>query len=471
MTKDNTKTLLRELPSVAELLDRPELTRLEAEGVDHHSLKTAIREGIARRRAALLAEESLATDVDLDWVAERARRLAEPSLISVINATGVVVHTNLGRSPLPQSVAERVAALACGYTNLEFDLDTGKRGHRHSHAAHLVSRVAEAEDALVVNNCAAAVMLCLGAIARDREVIVSRGELVEIGGSFRVPDVMRQSGAILVEVGTTNRTRIADYEDALTDQTALLLKVHRSNFAVVGFTEEASAAELAQLGRARGVLTMVDLGSGLVARPGNACFAKEPEIPEVARSGVDLLTFSGDKLLGGPQAGIIAGRRDVIRRLARHPMLRALRPDKLCLAALEGVLALHADGRAAEEVPTTRMLSEDRALVAKRRSRLQQLLGDRLPAGLTLEAIDVTSRPGGGSLPLAELPSAGLVVRLPTASASQLGTLLRQGRPPVIGRIEEDQLILDLRTVLPDQLPELAEALRALGRPPEKPAP
>jgi L-seryl-tRNA(Ser) seleniumtransferase len=471
---EDTHKRLRALPSVQEVLDRAEIAAAAGAELPEPDVKAAVREAIDAKRQALLegADPSPDARISSEEVLARARRISEPSLIPVINATGVVVHTNLGRSPLPRPVLEQLLPVACGYSNLEYDLDRGGRGHRHAHAGRLLARVTGAEDALVVNNCAAAVLLCLTTLARSREVIVSRGEEVEIGGSFRVPDVMRQSGATLVEVGTTNRTRLADYEAAVGPDTGLLLKVHRSNFAVVGFTEEVSLAELAALGRARGVPTMMDLGSGMLARPVGAGFHEELTVSEVLEAGIDVVTFSGDKLLGGPQAGIIAGQAAVIQTLVRHPLLRALRPDKLTFAALQGVLALHAADRASVEIPTLRMIHDEPEAVAARRAELRQrlagLTGDGrspdAPVGeLALQDVDLPSTPGGGSSPLTRLPSSGLALTCPHRSAEQLATQLRRRRPPVIGRIEDDRLLLDLRTVLPESLDELAIALADLA--------
>ncbi len=462
---DDTQARLRRLPSVKEVLDRPEIAAASGAELPEPDVKQAVREAIAARRQALLDGTAESGAIDSAEVLERARSLGEPSLIPVINATGVVVHTNLGRSPLPKSVMERIGPIACGYSNLEYDLEAGGRGHRHVHAARLLARVVGAEATLVVNNCASAVLLCLTALSRDREVIASRGEEVEIGGAFRVPDVMRQSGARLVEVGTTNRTRLSDYREAITPDTGLLLKVHRSNFAVVGFSEEVALADLAALGRERDVITLMDLGSGLLSRPPGEGFREEITVAEVLAAGIDVVTFSGDKLLGGPQAGIIAGRADILRSIARHPLLRALRPDKLTFAALEGILAIHAAGRAREEIPTVRMVHEDRDAVAARRDGLLSRVADRA-AGLTLEPVDLPSRPGGGSSPLTLLPSAGLAVRHATRSAEDLATGLRGQRPPVIGRIENDTLLVDLRTVLPEALDALADALVRLAAQP-----
>ncbi len=463
MPDDDKQALLRKLPSVSEVLAEPELAALLGDDGDDFALKTAVREEIARVRTALLDGALTDATVDLARVTAAATRLAEPSLIPVINATGVVVHTNLGRSPLPRAALERQLEVAAGYSNLEYDLVGGHRGHRHGHAARLLGRVTGAEASLVTNNCAAAVLLCLSGLARNKEVIVSRGELVEIGGSFRVPDIMAQSGARLVEVGTTNRTRLADYRNAVTEDTALLLKVHRSNFAVVGFTEEVSSAELAQLGQELGLMTMMDLGSGLVDRPADPAYAGEHTIREIIADGVGVVSFSGDKLLGGPQAGVVAGRQDIISQLAKHPLLRALRPDKLTFSGLEAVLELHATGRAAQEVPTTRMLTEPLSAVQNRREGLMKALTGKLPEAVQIEPVDTRARPGGGSSPLAELESAGVVVLHQTRSAQALHQQLRSGRPPIIGRIEDDRLVLDLRTVLPDQLTQVSEALIQLG--------
>lgn len=458
-----TQTLLRQLPSVQEILLRPDIADLLLEGIGEATVKEAARRAVDARRQALLGGQTEDPSVPSSEVAAVAHKLAAPSLIPVLNATGVVVHTNLGRSPLPWEVMDRLGKIACGYSNLEYDLDLGGRGHRHGHAAQLLSRVTGAEAALVVNNCASAVLLALTGLARDREVIVSRGEEVEIGGAFRVPDVMRQSGARLVEVGTTNRTRLQDYREAITSQTALLLKVHRSNFALVGFTEEASLTELCALGETHGIPTMMDLGSGLLSRPPGQGFLEEPTVEEILGSGVHLVTFSGDKLLGGPQAGILAGKAGIIASLSKHPLLRALRPDKLALGALEGVLALHASGRAASNIPTVRMLNETLDDVASRRKALTELLSGSTLTPLELVPVELQSRPGGGSSPLTLVPSAGLALRHPRASAERLAAALRQGRPPVIGRIEDDTLLLDLRTVLPEEVPPLAEALRRLA--------
>lgn len=458
---------LRRLPSVQEILLRPEVAALSRgeRSLAEADVKDAVREAIRDRREAILAGTAPegSEPLESEEIVRRARRLSAPSLQGVINATGVVVHTNLGRSPLPPDVLEAIGIAAQGYCNLEYDVPAGARGHRHIHAARLLRRVTGAEAALVVNNCAAAVLLSLSGLARDREVIVSRGEEVEIGGSFRVPDVMRQSGARLVEVGTTNRTRIEDYARAITPETGLLLKVHRSNFAVVGFTEEITLRELVALGRERSVPVMMDLGSGLMVRPPGAGFREEPTVPEAVQSGIDLLTFSGDKLLGGPQAGIVLGREEMIARLAAHPLLRALRPDKITLAALQAVLAHYVRQDASAHLPTLRMLHASRADVATRRYALLATLHQGASPGVQIAPVDCVGRAGGGSSPLTELDSAGVSVTWQAHSADALARRLRLGDPPVIGRIEQDRVILDLRTVGDGEMDALAAALRNLG--------
>ncbi|HEY6054069.1 MAG TPA: L-seryl-tRNA(Sec) selenium transferase, partial [Gaiellaceae bacterium] len=364
-----------------------------------------------------------------------------PSLRRVLNATGVVVHTNLGRAPLPEAALERVREVGAGYSNLEYDLDAGRRGSRQVHAADVLRRLTGAEAALVVNNNAAAVMLALAALAEGREVLVSRGELIEIGDGFRIPDVLARSGARLHEVGTTNRTRAADYERAIGPDTALLLRVHQSNFRVVGFTELPSLAEVAAVARAAGLPLVDDLGSGAFA-----AFEDEPSARDSLAAGADLVCFSGDKLLGGPQAGIVVGRADLVERLKRHPLQRALRADKLTLAALEGTLALYLDPeRAAREVPVLRMLREPAEAVWARAERLAALVGG--------EVEETVGRVGGGALPLAELPSFACAVE------EELAAPLRAGEPPVVGVVRDGRLLLDCRTLADGELDEVAAAV------------
>lgn len=427
---------LRDLPSVDRMLDDPRLV-----SAPRDLALAAARVSLERARAAIRAggdpgDPVAAAVVEL----EHALR---PSLRRVINATGVVVHTNLGRAPLPPSAVERLTEVATGYSNLELDLGTGRRGSRHDHLAETLARLTGAEAALVVNNCAAAVMLALAALAEGREVVVSRGELVEIGDGFRIPDVLTRSGARLVEVGTTNRTRVADYERAIGPETAVLLRVHPSNFRVVGFTEQPALSELAAVARAHDLPLVDDLGSGALVDLGD-----EPTAGASLAAGADLVCFSGDKLLGGPQAGIVVGRADLVDRLRRHPLQRALRADKLALAALEGTLLLYLDPtRARSEVPVLRMLDEPLASVRARAERLASLVGG--------EVEDTVGRVGGGALPVTDLPSAACAVE------AELAAPLRQSDPPVLGIVRDGRLLLDARTVSDEEVAVVAEAVAA----------
>ena len=354
----------------------------------------------------------------VEGVLEELGRARRPSLRRVLNATGVLVHTNLGRAPLAEAALARVAEVGAGYSNLEYDLERGERGSRQDHLAPLLCRLTGAEAALVVNNNAAAVLLALAALAEGREVVVSRGELIEIGDGFRIPDVLARSGARLVEVGTTNRTRAADYERAIGPETALLLRVHQSNFRVVGFAERPALDELAAVAKRAGLPVVDDLGSGALARLGD-----EPTPAESLRAGADLVCFSGDKLLGGPQAGVVVGRSELIEKLRRHPLQRALRADKLTLAALEGTLLQALDPEARDEIPVLRMLHEPVEQVRERAGRLASLVGG--------EVEETVARVGGGALPLAELPSAACAVE------EELTEPLRLGDPPVIGIVRD----------------------------------
>jgi L-seryl-tRNA(Ser) seleniumtransferase len=401
----------------------------------------------AARRVIELAREQIRAGGDPGDLEERllaelvaARR---PHLRRVLNATGVIVHTNLGRAPLPHAALERVHEAAAGYSNLEYDLPAGARGSRQDHAAEILRRLTGAEAVLVVNNNAAAVLLALAALAEGREVLVSRGELLEIGDGFRIPEVLARSGARLVEVGTTNRTRAADYERAIGPETALLLRVHQSNFRVVGFAEQASLPELAQVAK-RAVLPLVDdLGSGALVP-----IHDEPLVREALAAGADLVCFSGDKLLGGPQAGIVVGRAELVERLRRHPLQRALRADKLTLAALEGTLALYLEPeRALREVPVLRMVAEPAKAIHARAARLVELTGG------TVE--ETVARVGGGALPLAELPSFACAVE------ETLAEPLRLGDPPVVGVVRDGKLLLDCRTLGEGDLEQVAAAVAA----------
>ena len=454
---------LRHLPSV------DELARLLAGDpalatVPRARLTALAREAVDAERRRVLAEA--VEPVDAPTLARRVTEGARPfSLRPVINATGVALHTNLGRALLSSLALERVALAATGYTNLELDLASKERGSRYSHVERSLRALTGAEDALVVNNNAAAVLLALETLAHGKEVVVSRGELIEIGGEFRIPDIMLRSGARLREVGTTNRTHLRDYAEAIGPDTALLLKVHTSNYRVVGFTAEVSSRELAELGRARGVPVMEDLGSGSLIDLRPWGLPGEPMVPDVVASGVDLVSFSGDKLLGGPQAGIVVGRRDIVGRLKKNPWNRALRIDKLTIAALEATLYAYESGDARAAIPTLRMLTEPLAAVLRRARRALRAVPPAPRERLALRVAEATAEVGGGALPTAELPSAGLVAGASPSDARRLDEALRAGEPPVVGRVADERLFLDCRTVLPSQVRALAQALvRAAAR-------
>jgi L-seryl-tRNA(Ser) seleniumtransferase len=396
----------------------------------------------------------------------RLEASSRPSLVTVINATGVIVHTNLGRAPLPRHAALRVAEIAGSYSNLELDLARGERGDREVHAESRLRDLLGVEATAVVNNGAAAVLLAVNTLAEGRDVLVSRGELVEIGGSFRIPDVLAKSGARLREVGTTNRTRIADFRNALAPATALILKVHPSNFRIVGFTEEPTLRELADLAAAAGIPLVEDQGSGLLAPlPGPA--ASEPDVRSCLLA--DVVLFSGDKLLGGPQAGLVAGKRRLVEAMRRNPLYRALRVDKMTLAALDAVLADHEAGRARERVPVVRMASLSAGEIEVRARELARGLADDDPA-FAISVEPGESAVGGGAAPTVGLPTALVALVHRERSPDAIAAALRTGAPPVLARIAEGRLLLDLRTVEPEDDGRLREAVvraaRALGQPP-----
>ncbi len=465
---DSARTLLQTLPKVDRLLENSALVR-ETADLPRSLVVEAVREELDTLRARVLGghHEGLPLGhnggFDADAVARRVLARLEswlrPSLRRVYNATGVVLHTNLGRAPLGAVAIERVAEVASGYCNLEYDIDRRARGSRHAHLESLLCRLTGAEAALVVNNCAAAVLLLLAALARGREVIVSRGELIEIGGSFRLPDVMEASGAALREVGTTNRTRLSDYEAAIGESTALLLKAHRSNFAVVGFTEEVSGEDLARLGRRARIPTAEDLGSGLMVDLGEYGLGAAPTVPGVVASGIDLVTFSGDKLLGGPQAGVIVGRAELVGMLRRHPLARALRVGKLTLAALEATLLRYLDGSWRQALPALRALTEPVDAVGRRATALRHAIAQQVHEGLEATVVPSEGRVGGGALPLVELPSRAVRLRAHRTKPEELERRLRRGRPPVIARIDEEGVYLDCRTLADDDVEAVAAAV------------
>jgi len=432
------------LPAVGRLVNEPAYAALVQEhGRDR--VVAAIREQIEGERRA--GADGSNGDLRRAAVEERLRAGVAPRLRRVINASGVILHTNLGRAPLSQAAVDALAVTA-GYSNLELDLETGKRGERSSLVAGLLTSLSGAEAALAVNNNAAAVLLMLTALCKGKEVIVSRGQLVEIGGAFRMPDVMRLSRAKMVEVGTTNRTRAADYEEAITPRTAALLRVHTSNFRVQGFTESASLADLAAIARRRGVLLLDDLGSGAAHPVGD-----EPTVAESVAH-CDVVTFSGDKLLGGPQAGIVAGKAEPVRKMSRDPLARAVRIDKLTLAALEATLRQRVSGHESE-IPVERMLHASAADVRRRAAMWLVKLADR---GVEAELVEDASAVGGGSLPEHALPTVLLPLRGP---ASKLADALRRGNPPVIARIANDRCCIDARTVLRGEDETLIDAVEA----------
>ncbi len=454
----------RVIPSIEHLRQRPAVRELEARH-GHALVVDALREETDALRARMAAGSGIPADhaaaasaIERE-VAARVASLAAASLRRVINATGVIVHTNLGRAPLSSRAAARAADVASGYSNLEFDLAAGGRGARDTHAERLLCRLTGADAAVVVNNNAAATMVILAALARGREVVISRGELVEIGGGFRVPDVMAQSGALLREVGTTNRTRAADYAAAISDRTALILRVHPSNFRVSGFTERPALEELVAVGARLNVPVAEDLGSGyLGAAAGLPPIADEPEAPRSVAAGAAVVCFSGDKLLGGPQAGLIVGGRDLLQRIRRHPLMRAFRADKMTYAALEATLQAYAEGRASEEVPVARMIAMPRASVA---ARAAALAGALRSAGYEVALKDGVSTIGGGSAPGSELPTTLVAIARDGLSADALDARLRASQPPIVARIEDDRIVIDLRTVLPADEPLLLGALKA----------
>ncbi len=425
---------LRDLPSVDEL----------ARGSDDALAVEAARAVLARAR------EDIQAGADPGDLEERLREelsaARSATLRRALNATGVVVHTNLGRAPLPEAALERVREVGRGYSNLEYDLSSGTRGSRQDHVAGILRRLTGAEAALVVNNNAAAVLLALAALAEGRDVLVSRGELIEIGDGFRIPDVLARSGARLVEVGTTNRTRAADYEQAITPDTAVLLRVHQSNFRLVGFTELPTVAELAKVAQRHELPLVDDLGSGALSPSNTVLLSEEPSVRESLEAGADLVCFSGDKLLGGPQAGIVVGSAELVERLRRHPLQRAVRADKLTLAALEGTLTLYLEPeRALREVPVLRMALEDVNAVRGRAERLAELTGG--------EVEETVGRIGGGALPLAELSSFACAVE------EELAAPLRAGEPPVVGVVRDGRLLLDCRTLSDAEAEEVAAAV------------
>jgi len=445
---------LRALPQVQRLLESPAARALVGRS-SRAAVAGAVRAVLDEARAALVRQGGTADAPDLDELLARtgaALALArQPIMRRVVNATGIVLHTNLGRAPLAPEAAAAVADAARGYTNLEYDLEAGTRGPRAAGVEAALRAVTGAEAALAVNNCAAAVLLAVAALAGGGEVVVSRGELVEIGGGFRIPEVIQQGCARLVEVGTTNKTRAADYRDAITPDTRVLLKVHPSNYRITGFTAAAGLHELSALARERGLLLLHDLGSGALGGAGGPA---EATVQDSLAAGTDLVMFSGDKLLGGPQAGLLAGRRGAVEPLRRHPLLRAVRLDKLTLAALEATLRLHLNGA---PVPALWMLGQDEAVLQARAERLAALLPPL--AGAMVMAS--RAKAGGGTMPAQEFPSRAVTLCIPGIAVDDLARRLRSHRPAVVGRIADGQVWLDMIAVADDELPEVVAAVQA----------
>lgn len=455
---------LRKLPSVERLAQQVEADA----GQGRYPRPLVIectRAVVDAARERLLRGEPV--DLTLETLAGQASALAHTraalTLTRAVNATGIILHTNLGRAPLSEDASRVVAAAMAGYSTLEIELDTGRRGSRHQHVEPLLIRLTGAEAGIAVNNNAAAVLLALSALARGKQVIVSRGELVEIGGSFRLPEVMAQSGAVLVEVGTTNRTYPRDFERAITPETGLLLKVHRSNFVMGGFVQDTSAAELVEVGHRHGIPVMFDLGSGCLIDLRIGGLPYEPTVQDALQAGCDLVTFSGDKLLGGPQAGVIVGRARYVEAIRAHPLVRALRMDKLDYAALAATLQQYVDpARAWQTVPVLRMLAAPESELRAAAERLQSAVAAVAPRQWQVTVQSTTAEVGGGSLPEAHLPSYAVAIRSPLP-AEQVEYALRSHRPPVFGRIREDTVLLDVRTLLPGDEVVITEALRRVA--------
>ena len=453
---DEKKKSLSRIPSVDELIKSPEGTQWLS-AFPRKIVIQAIRTVLASEREKILCGETaeISSETLRSGVAAEIKKLSSYSLLPLINATGIVLHTNLGRAVLSEKALENIAKIGRGYSNLEYDLETGKRGKRHSHTKRLLRLITGAEDALIVNNNAAAVLLCLNTMAKDREVIVSRGELVEIGGSFRVPDVMAASNAVLREVGTTNKTHLHDYANAVYENTALILKVHQSNYQIMGFTSAVEIDELVMLGKKQKIPVMYDLGSGCLADLKPYGIYTEPTVQEIIKAGVDLVSFSGDKLFGGPQGGIIVGKKKYIEKIQKNPIARALRVDKLTIAAFEATLMAYMDNESTRDnIPVLKMLFQPADEIKQRARKIAAAL--RKASNIAdIRVVQDRSKAGGGSLPEAEFETYAVQIRSVPMSVNELESRLRQGSPPVIARIREGALLLDARTVLEQEIKDL----------------
>jgi L-seryl-tRNA(Ser) seleniumtransferase len=458
--------LLRRLPKVDELLKAPAVVSLMKK-YPRSVVVDAVRDAVDNARNLVNQDEKTARKaVETKALVKEAELIADkimqPSLRRVVNATGIVVHTNLGRSILSEAAIEAVREVAGAYSNTEFDIAAGKRGSRHDHVESLLTKLTGAEAAIAVNNNAAAVLLALSALAKGKEAIVSRGQLVEIGGSFRIPDVMRQSGAKLVEVGATNKTHEKDYLAAITPKTGLIMRAHPSNFQVVGFSAEVPLAKMVDIARENELLVLDDLGSGVMIDVTKAGLPYEPTVNESVEAGVDVVTFSGDKLLGGPQAGIAVGTTVAIAKMKKHPLARAVRIDKMTLAALEATLKLYFDeAKAIQDIPTLAALFAKPAALKKRADKLAADIKKKAGLRVKADSVKDTSKAGGGALPLAEMPTAAIRIAVDGLSANKLEAALRGYKTPVIGRIKDGAVLLDMRTIQPQDEKEIVAAVAA----------
>jgi L-seryl-tRNA(Ser) seleniumtransferase len=459
MSRELRQKFLSHIPNVDRILAEPEMVQLENR-FPRGIILEAVRRGLDYLRQRIMTAQNPA-DLDesifsfenlLPHFMVEIENQMNPTLMRVINATGVIIHTNLGRSLLHEGAIEHITQVSRHYSNLEFNLKGGKRGSRYSHVVGILRRLTGAEAALVVNNNAAAVLLVLNTLAEEKEVIVSRGQLVEIGGAFRIPDVMKRSGAILREIGTTNRTHLSDYEGAIGEQSALILKVHTSNFRIVGFTSEVELKELVELAHSHHMPIMEDLGSGCLIDLSKYGMDREPTVQEAIKEGADIVTFSGDKLMGGPQAGIILGREEYIQRMKANPLTRAVRIDKLTLAGLESTLLIYLDeARAVREIPTLRMLTYSHDELRKRAQRLSRKIRTTIPSGVKIGVRNDVSQVGGGAYPVQLLPTYVVTLKPNHGSVHQLEKRLREGNPPIIARVSKEEILLDVRTIGDDE--------------------
>nr|WP_074350607.1 L-seryl-tRNA(Sec) selenium transferase [Proteiniborus sp. DW1] len=466
MYMNNSINLYSRLPKVDQLLNNENIQQLLK--ISPREIVTeTIREVIDELRVLISSKNLTLEELDCkinritEDIRDRVQESLKPRLRKVINASGVVIHTNLGRSLINREIMEHITEIASNYNNLEFDLESGMRGSRYSHLEDIIRKITGAEAAMVVNNNAAAVVLALSSLASNKEIIVSRGELVEIGGSFRIPEVMEQSGAILVDVGTTNKTHLSDYEKSINENTAALMKVHTSNYRILGFTESVSLEELVNLGQKFSLPVIEDLGSGVLVDLSRYGLQYEPTVQESIRAGVDIVTFSGDKLLGGPQAGIIIGRKKYIDMMKKHPLNRALRVDKFTIAALEATLRLYlSEETAIKKIPTLKMLTMTQEELASKAERLMSQIEQKNLDKLKIEIVDDYSQVGGGSMPLEQIPTKCIVIYSEDSSIASLEKNLRANSIPIITRIFKDKLYMDLRTIEEEEFNEIAEGLK-----------